>query len=226
VRNLLACLLLTGCASTLRIPGPLGSLGEGERPGAWTTQDDASAQADRGQAPEGVIEAANYYLKHAPDGQPDDCSGFVCAVYARVGVPLDGNSQALWESALLAGATHRRRLPEVGDIVFFDNTYDRNRNRRLDDELTHVAIVLSVDRDGNILMAHGGTSKGRTTLRMNLRAPDQHVDPSGVVLNDYLRAMHTSDPSETRYLSGELWRGFAMVSEADRDAWVDPDADR
>ena len=38
----------------------------------------------------------------------------------------------------------------------FRDTYDRNRNRRRDDDLTHVAIVESVASDGTITLVHKG----------------------------------------------------------------------
>ena len=48
--------------------------------------------------------------------------------------------------------------PMIGDVVFFDNSYDRNRNDRLDDLLTHIAIVVSVDEDETVHMMHLGGS--------------------------------------------------------------------
>jgi hypothetical protein len=37
----------------------------------------------------------------------------------------------------------------LGDIIFWDNTWDRNGNKRFgDDPLTHAGIVISIDEDG------------------------------------------------------------------------------
>jgi hypothetical protein len=92
-----------------------------------------------------------------------------------------------------------------------DQTYDRNHNGKLDDDLTHIAVVLTVEPDGTVVMGHGGTSEGRTTLRMNLLHPDVRSDEAGRVLNDLLRREKSSDPKGTRYLASELWRGFATL---------------
>jgi len=156
-----------------------------------------------------LVDAARYYLNHDTRGFRDDCSGFIEAVYARAGTPVHGSTAALWEQARARGATHRDRLPRPGDLAFFDNTYDRNGNGRRDDPLTHVAIVLEVDDDGTILLAHGGTSRGRTTLHMNLRDPNVQTSDRGDVMNDYLRRRDLDAPASTPRLAGQLWRGFA-----------------
>lgn len=167
-----------------------------------------------------LARAAEHYLQTHPVGYRSDCSGFVCAAANLVGLPLDGNTQGIWEIAKARGGVHHRKRPDVGDLVFFDQTYDRNRNGRLDDELTHIAIVVEVHEDGRLLLAHGGTSRGRTTLWMDLERPDVRVDEAGVEHNGYLRGKKRSDPKRTKYLSGELWRAFATV---DPDWFEDPD---
>ena len=156
-----------------------------------------------------VADAADHYLSRAPKGFRDDCSGFVCAAFDRAGVTLEGSSRSMWDAAKASGDIHKRHRPAPGDVAFFDNTYDRNRNGRFDDTLTHVAVVLSVDVDGTIHLAHAGTSRGRTTLTMNLTRPHDHQSAAGAVLNDWLRRKASRDPSSAQYLSGELWRGFA-----------------
>ncbi|HMV66227.1 MAG TPA: CHAP domain-containing protein, partial [Myxococcota bacterium] len=101
-----------------------------------------------------------------------------------------------------------------GDLAFFDDTYDRDGDGRTNDPLTHVGVVLSVDAAGTIVVAHGGTSRGRTTLRMNLLHPHDAADAHGDTINDPLRARRSGDPAGTRYLAAELWRGFATVPPA------------
>ena len=164
-----------------------------------------------------LARAAEHYLTTNPVGFRSDCSGFVCAAANLIGLPLDGNTAGIWEIAKARGGVHHRKRPNVGDLVFFDQTYDRNRNGRLDDELTHIAIVVEVHPDGRLLLAHGGTSRGRTTLWMNLLQPDLRIDAAGVEHNGYLRGRKKSDSKRTKYLSGELWRGFATVDPA----WFD-----
>ena len=43
------------------------------------------------------------------------------------------------------------------------------------------------------------------------------MDAEGNELNGYLRTQRKSDPKKTKYLTGELWRGFATVDPA----WFD-----
>jgi hypothetical protein len=104
---------------------------------------------------------------------------------------------------------HRRKRPAAGDVAFFDNTYDRDDNGRYDDLLTHVAVVLEVARDGTILLAHDGTSQGKTTLTMNLLHPTEDTSPDGRRWNQALRSRRASDGPQVRYRAAELWHGFA-----------------
>jgi hypothetical protein len=189
---------------------------------AEVAEDERAPRARRDGTGARIADAARYYLDHRPRGFRDDCSGFVSAALARAGITLSGSTASLWELAREMGAIHHRKLPEPGDIAFFDDTYDRNHDGRVNDELSHVAVVLEVHADGDILLAHGGTSHGRTTLHMNLKRPSERTDAkTGDVLNDYLRRQSSSDPGGAKYLSGELWRGFATFSTSSRPvaAW-------
>ncbi len=232
-----ALILLGACtAAGPRVPGPLRSVGAVPPPVAHPIVDSEpdswdGAESDTSERPpnaglrvtrrapdpygESIADAALHYLDRKPKGFRDDCSGFVMACLDRAGTPLSGNTASLWTLASDLGATHRRKVPRVGDLAFFDNTYDRNGNGRWDDELSHVAVVTAIDPDGTVHMAHAGTSKGRTTLIMNLRDPSSRTDDNGKELNDWLRRKRDRDPKSFRYLSGELWRGFAQL---------DPDA--
>lgn len=232
VRSLVTALamlvLLSACgARSARFPGPLGPVAHSPPPAvhvtalpaaesAGTADDGAPPQRARPAAskPSGtgdaIADAARHYLTHAPAGFRDDCSGFVMAAYDRAGHPVSGNSRSFWDSAEAAGTTFRKD-PAPGDLAFFDDTYDRNHNGRRDDPLTHVAVVIEVERDGTIVMAHGGTSKGRTTLRMNLHHPHDRLGPDDVVWNDWLRARRRGEPENAAYLSAELFRGFARA---------------
>jgi hypothetical protein len=128
-----------------------------------------------------------------------DCSGMVCAAYASAGEHLSGSSRSLFDAAEASGRLHTQALPSPGDIAFFDNSYDRNKNRLRDDELTHVAVVEAVDDEGTITLVHLG-SRGIVRIQMNLlRADDRAV-------NSYLRAPADNDGGPR--LTGELWRAF------------------
>ncbi|MED5372525.1 MAG: CHAP domain-containing protein [Myxococcota bacterium] len=137
-----------------------------------------------------------------------DCSGLVNVVHYKAGIDLRGlNSDGLWSMAQELGVDHKG-LPETGDVVFFDNTYDRNGNGRLDDKLTHVAVVESVDDDGTVHLVHKG-SKGVVRIVMNPEHPDQRLSPQGKEWNDWLRARKKGDSKSTQYFSGQLWVGSA-----------------
>src|SRR5690606_39104519 len=100
---------------------------------------------------------ARGFLIQRPRGFRDDCSGFVSAVFSAAGVPMDHVVATLWDRAEQLDALHYGD-PWVGDLVFFDDTWDRNGNGLWDDPLTHVGLVIDVEPDGTVLFAHSGTS--------------------------------------------------------------------
>lgn len=209
--GLLLATLLPACATVPKFPGNTKALGKGHY--VRRVMPPALGQQ--------ASNSAYYYLDHSPKGFRDDCSGFVCASFDRAGVPLRGNTASIWERARDVKATHNHRRPNPGDLAFFDDTHDRNGNGKLDDDLTHIAIVLKVDDDGTIMMAHAGTSKGRSTMRMNLYQPDRHADDGGKIINSYLRGRKNSDSSKVKYLSGELFRGFASIKSENIQKWTE-----
>ena len=137
-----------------------------------------------------------------------DCSGFVMAVYAEADIPINGSTKMLYELSKEKGVLHRRKIPNVGEVVFFDNSHDRNKNGKRDDDLTHIAVVEKVDSDGTITLIHLGGS-GIVRTYMNLRRADVHKSPEGKVLNSYLRVANRKDPGPR--LTGELWRAFGAL---------------
>lgn len=135
-----------------------------------------------------------------------DCSGFVLAAYTLADIELSGNTRSLFEQA--SNSERLSSAPSIGDMVFFDNTYDRNKNGRLDDSLSHIAIVVGIDADGTIHMVHLGGS-GITDLTMNLQHASTHKSPGGKVWNSYLRINKKGEKSPR--LTGQLYRSFASV---------------
>jgi hypothetical protein len=135
-----------------------------------------------------------------------DCSGLVMAAYARAGLAVEGSSEDMLARARELGVFHRRR-PMPGDVAFFENTYDANHNGRVDDGITHVAVVVAVGGDGAVTMIHLG-GHGVDTLMLNLEHPADRSDAQGKELNSYLRAPSRRDDSGTRRLAGELCVGF------------------
>lgn len=189
--------ILLACAPMYRMPGPLTDLGRDIPVESRAPTQGGAAIA---KAATGFLGVAKLEVRGV--SYRGDCSGLVEASLARAGWSYAGSSADLWQLAQDRGVAHRRKRPAPGDIAFFDNTYDRNGNGRLDDELSHSAIVETVAPDGTITMVHY-SSNGIVRLRMNLDRP--HDD----TVNDQLRAASRKDPGATKYLAGELWVGFA-----------------
>ena len=210
--------LLLGCAPALtRFPGPLDRLGKGavEPLGALWARRDNAPDPTSGSTTTGrkVADAANTFVGKGAlvvrgESFRYDCSGLVEAALAKAGLSLDGSSLMLFDEAHARGVFHRRHLPKPGDVAFWDNTYDRDKNGRLDDAVTHSGIVVGVDAAGTIDLVHLG-SQGVAHIHMNLKHPHDRLDAHGEVQNDYLRAKSGHDPFGTEYLAGELWVGFA-----------------
>jgi len=148
-----------------------------------------------------------------------DCSGFVMAVLAARGLDIDqlldpksqGGVAALYRWADDHGSIHYRKVPAIGDLVFFDNTYDRNRDGRLNDPLTHIGIVERVDPDGTVSVIHH-VRRGILRYKLNRFKPALRRDPaSRKVLNHYLRIVPPSSKRRGRRLTGELFHAFATI---------------
>lgn len=150
--------------------------------------------------------------KRPPGGFRDDCSGFVSAILTASGIPMDGNTAQLYDVASREGLLHHDPIPTIGDLAFFDNTHDRNENRQWDDARTHIAVVVDVEPDGTILLAHHGSE--RALVRMNLLPEhiQQHEGEDGRLYNSYLRRKSLSDGKWEMNLTGELWAAFAHVA--------------
>lgn len=146
-------------------------------------------------------------LKVAVPNLPDDCTGLVRAVYEDSGIELmsaaargDNGVTAMYRLAFARSALHTQ-LPSPGDLVFFLETYDRNRDGKQNDGLTHVGVVLAVDAEGTVTFAHrvgGGVKRGH--LNLNEPLDRKH--------NDYLRPARKGQKAQ---LTGELFAAFASA---------------
>jgi hypothetical protein len=144
---------------------------------------------------------------------PDDCSGFVRFAYSQAGIDLvrdgflpgENAVSGIFRRAQRQGALHQRP-PHPGDLVFFRETYDRNRDGLRNDGMTHIGIVEHVEEDGTVTFIHRG-SKGIARARMNPHLPHlRRAGLEGPVLNDVLRP---AAKGHRAYLTGELFAGFA-----------------
>ncbi|MFP4302133.1 MAG: CHAP domain-containing protein [Spirochaetaceae bacterium] len=142
-----------------------------------------------------------------------DCTGTVLAAYYAAGYDLAANFGAytgngvrrLYMMADDYGTLRNDTPLRPGDIIFWDNSYDRNEDRRYNDEFTHAGIVVAVERDDTITYVHHNYRRGVVMAKMNLRRP------SDMDRNTPMRmASHRwrdSDP----WLSGELYRAHGAL---------------
>jgi len=152
-------------------------------------------------------------LRRVSRGVPDDCSGFVRLAYRSAGIDLVAHGflagenavSAIFRRALEVGAVHHQP-PRPGDLVFFRETYDRNRDGRRNDGMTHIGVVEGVDANGTVTFIHRG-GRGVARGRLNLSFPSRHqLVQGGPVVNDYIRP---AAKGSRAYLAGELFAAFA-----------------
>jgi hypothetical protein len=214
---------LAAIAAVLGCAAPRGSLREtGEPPApAADPQPPQPRKAPAGSV-EAVLAGARATLGQGNpelDGRriPTDCSGYVRGLYSRAGVDLfsealpgDNGVRAILRWVERHGLLHRQKLPAPGDLVFFDNSYDRNGDRRLNDRLTHVGLVERVLPDGTLLIVHA-TNHGIVSEPMNLLRPHDAADLEGREVNAFLRRKAAHDAPRTPHLMSELFAGFGRV---------------
>jgi hypothetical protein len=152
-----------------------------------------------------------------------DCTGFVQAVYEAEGIPLRAlmRRAAPAERSGVAAALRTFEAygvvfggggewPAPGDLVFWRDTYDRNRNGRADDGLTHVGIVEYVV-DGTVVFLHRG---GKAVAR-GAMTPDRPTEAkaNGVVVNSPIRARNPR-LAGVPALAGALFAGYGRLDPA------------
>lgn len=170
-------------------------------------------------------------LKHPLTGEDVehtmDCSGFVLAVYksANIGgfetlasnIEGENGVKIIYNTLEKSRKIYRKKIPKIADIVFFDNTYDRNKNGAVNDKLTHVGIVLAVNKKtGTITFIHSSTSDGVTEGYANLYHPNQEK-LNGETINSSLRIQKETDPPDTKYYAGALIHAFGTVFEVPQE---------
>jgi hypothetical protein len=143
-----------------------------------------------------------------------DCSGVARGIYAKAGARLGtvrvagqtNDTRVLFELTRQTGSL-RRSHPLVGDLVFFDDTYDQNKNGLTDDPLSHVGVVERVESDGTVVLVHRIGSR-IVRARMNLDFPHDRYDAAGRPLNHFLRAAEGGRPAKT---TAELFVAFGSL---------------
>jgi len=150
-----------------------------------------------------------------------DCTGTVLAIYWYAGIDLardfgrysGGGVTRLYRTLEDASLLYTTREPILGDLVFWDDTYDADGDGAWDDPLTHVGMVMETAADGTISYIHLNYRQGIVIERMNLREPDVHqrVRGGGVtIVNSPLRMAEKGRPHPDRWLAGQLYRVLGM----------------
>jgi len=143
-----------------------------------------------------------------------DCSGTTRGIYAKAGFEIVNDSAMraandvaqLYELAKRRGSVRKTR-PRVGDLVFFDNTYDKNHDGRRNDPLSHVGVVEKIEKDGTLLFVHRIQS-GIVRFRMNLLKPNILKNSEGVRINHQLVRSKKGQKGRT---AAELFAGFGTL---------------
>jgi peptidoglycan DL-endopeptidase CwlO len=172
--------------------------GDGDRDGDLTPSARETSPEDAALRTR-ILEAARRRLGTHP---PLDCSGYVLDAYRAAGVKVALGPPGVSRSETLYRSGEPVDRPRPGDLAFFDDTYDRNRDGRRGDRFTHVALVEAVDGDAVTLLHRGGKVE---RIRLDLAHRD---DPSR---NDAVRLRRPRDVPGTRYLSGELLTAFGQL---------------
>jgi len=220
--SVLLVLLGTGCAS----PATRLRADQAEETGAANAQGSWSGRSPTRQGSlstpqrEHLISLARKFLGQTSiqvgrKKYPADCTGFVRALFDPLGIDLlasgrrgDSGVQAIYRYAQAHGEVYMRRAPEPGDLVFFRETYDRNRDGRQNNGLTHVGLVEAVSSDGTVSVIHR-VKRGVVRYRMNLQHEDIHIDPrTRQTLNDYIKA---GSGTGRGTLTGQLFAAYGAV---------------
>ncbi len=148
-----------------------------------------------------------------------DCAGVTRAIFLSHGVDLYRSTfvsrqangvRLIYQHVKQFGRLHDGSMVRPADLVFFHNTWDANGDGRVNDPLTHVGLVETVDGDGTIVFI-SRVAGAVERYRMNLASPHVHRHGNGEVLNDYLRRKDRRDDPATRYLTAELLAGFGSL---------------
>ena len=212
ITSAIAIVTLVGCATT-PVEQPHGTTSEARRccqPGERGTSRNAIVQTAAKLVGAKTITSNGRRIAY-------DCAGVTRAVFLAHGIDLyagepgdpDANGVRIIHAHIRQwGTFHQGPIVHPGDLVFFNNTWDFNRDGKVNDPLTHVGIVERLEPNGTIIFI-SRVADAIERYHMNLSLPHVHKTSDGRILNDYLRRRDAADPSNTGYLAGELFAQFA-----------------
>jgi len=157
-----------------------------------------------------------------------DCTGTVLAIYYYAGIDLTkefhkytGNGVSrLYKIMKAHNLLYMTKYPSTGDLIFWDNTYDRNRDGKKNDYLTHVGMVVRVFKDGIIEYIHEHIRKGIVIERMNLNTPNEYSQKSKgriIIVNAPMRIRSANSTHPPKWLASQLLRDFGMAYRLTED---------
>ena len=218
-----AALVLAGCV-TVPESSEVGPVVRPDVPVTIQDMPEATQPSELTSRQEAIVAAAMLVVETQSTLVGDttynyDCSGTILTIYAHAGIYLvelfsryPGNGVArLHGIARDYKLLHSRPLPEPGDLIFWDNTYDRNQDGSWNDPLTHAGIVIGVDENGTIEYVHHNYSRGIVTARMTPGDPETHKNGDGEVLNSPMRMASQRAANPDLWLSSHLLREFASM---------------
>ena len=209
-------LLLCSCATAAPPPARVSSGPSILSPAAAKTKDVRQKLAEGGNYVLGkkelVIRGKRFNM---------DCTGAVLAIYYYAGIDLardfnkyNGNGVTrLYRSLESKDLLYETQYPVTGDIIFWDNTYDRNKDGKRNDSLTHVGMVMNAFSDGTIEYVHLNYRRGIIIEYMNLREPDvyQQLQKGQVrIVNSPMRMKQAGKDHPEDWLASHLYKTFAM----------------
>ena len=150
-----------------------------------------------------------------------DCIGFIHYIFYASGIDLldacslgDRGVDTLYNGLNELGYAYEQGLPEPGDLIFFDNTYDANRNHSWDDKLTHIGIVESVGEYETVTFLHFVSHKV-TRSTINMRYPNTHAfrmsDGRLMIINSYIRENRGEGFKRRAYIASSFFHGYARI---------------
>lgn len=149
-----------------------------------------------------------------------DCTGTVLGVYYYAGIDLSKEFnkytgpgvKRLYNSLNQKKLLYNTNAPKPGDIIFWDNTWDRNHDGKENDYLSHVGMVVKSEKNGQITYIHEHYKKGIIFEKMNLKNPNTYkkvINGKSIIINSPMRMKGSKKHS--KWLSSHLYKIFGKA---------------
>ncbi len=162
-----------------------------------------------------IVQSALQYL-HKSNGR--DCSGFVELVNFQNEEPYykskdlsnyydnANRSKAIFNIMKAKNRVFDKESPNVGDLVFFEDTLQKSKRKIGSYNITHIGIVTQIDSDGTVHFIHNIQGKNRID-QLNMQFFDTPAI-SGKSVNSYLKRCNSTTPKQ-KCLSAYYFSAFA-----------------